>query len=98
MSELRVGVRELRLQLSAYLRRVQAGERITITAHGVPIGHIVPAGSSVQDRLQAMIEAGMAQWNGQRFLPQEPTVETQAGTSVADLVSEARDDELDYLS
>jgi prevent-host-death family protein len=98
MSELRVGVRELRLQLSEYLRRVQKGQSITITAHGVPIGRIVPAGSSVQDRLQAMIDAGLAQWNGQRFLPQEPTIETQAGASVADLVSEARDDDLDYLS
>jgi prevent-host-death family protein len=37
-----VGIRELRQQASAVLRRVVAGEVIEITEHGHPIARIVP--------------------------------------------------------
>ena len=32
-----VGIRELKTQLSAYLRKVKSGDAITITEHGKPI-------------------------------------------------------------
>jgi prevent-host-death family protein len=38
----RVGIRELRQQASAVLRRVVAGEVIDVTEHGHPIARIVP--------------------------------------------------------
>jgi prevent-host-death family protein len=47
----RVGIRELRLQASALLRRVAAGEVIEITDHGHPIARIVPLRPSVLDQL-----------------------------------------------
>jgi prevent-host-death family protein len=37
-----VGVRELRQQASAVLRRVAAGESIIVTDHGHPVARIVP--------------------------------------------------------
>lgn len=37
----RVGVRDLRDHLSAYLERVKAGEMITVTEHGMPIARLV---------------------------------------------------------
>jgi prevent-host-death family protein len=36
MEERRVGVRELRQNLSKYLRRVERGERLEVTEHGPP--------------------------------------------------------------
>jgi len=43
-----VGVRELRNQTSAVLRRAQNGETITVTDRGVPVALLVPvAGSTV---------------------------------------------------
>lgn len=42
MSE--IGAYEARTHLSALLRRVEAGERITITRHGVPVAELVPPG------------------------------------------------------
>jgi len=42
MSELKVGTRELKNKLSEYLRRVKAGEIITVTEHGKSIGQIIP--------------------------------------------------------
>ena len=38
----RVGIRELRQQASAVLRRVTRGETIEVTDHGHPIARIVP--------------------------------------------------------
>ena len=39
-SEITVGVRELKNQLSGYLDRVKAGEEITVTEHGRPIARL----------------------------------------------------------
>jgi prevent-host-death family protein len=38
----RVGVRELRQNLSVYLRRVQAGETLEVTDHGRPMANLGP--------------------------------------------------------
>jgi prevent-host-death family protein len=47
----RVGIRELRQQASAVLRRVVAGEVVEVTDHGHPIARIVPLRPSVLDQL-----------------------------------------------
>ncbi len=38
------GIRELRNSLSQYVRRIEAGERIAITAHGRVVAELVPPG------------------------------------------------------
>jgi len=38
----RVGVRELRQNLSVFLERVKAGERLEVTEHGRPVALLVP--------------------------------------------------------
>jgi prevent-host-death family protein len=43
-----VGAYEARTHFSALLARVQKGERVTITKHGVPIAELVPAAVGVQ--------------------------------------------------
>ncbi len=51
-----VSVRELKATLSAVMRRVQAGESITITSHSQPAAVLVPPmprGESDVDRLLA---------------------------------------------
>ncbi len=47
----RVGIRELRQQASAVLRRVVGGEAIEVTDHGHPIARIVPLRPGVLDQL-----------------------------------------------
>lgn len=39
---MRVGVRELKNSLSAYLRRARAGEHIVVTDRGVTVARLVP--------------------------------------------------------
>ena len=38
----RVGVRELRQNLSVYLRRVKAGQRLEVTERGQPVARLEP--------------------------------------------------------
>lgn len=42
MTGVRVGVRELRQNLSVYLRRVKGGERLEVTERGVPVAVLAP--------------------------------------------------------
>ncbi len=46
MTQLTAGVRELKEQLSNYIRQVEAGATVTITVHRKPVGRIVPIGIS----------------------------------------------------
>ena len=36
------GVRELRDNLSRYIRRIEAGERVVVTAHGRAVAELIP--------------------------------------------------------
>jgi prevent-host-death family protein len=55
MSEDRVGIRELRQNLSVYLERVKAGETLQVTEHGRPVAVLGPLrdGVDVLERLRA---------------------------------------------
>ena len=37
------GIRELKDNLSRYIRRIEAGERVLVTAHGRVVAELVPA-------------------------------------------------------
>lgn len=50
-----VGVRELKAQLSAYLRRVQQGEALQVTDRGRAIAEIVPAGWASAQRVNPVL-------------------------------------------
>ncbi len=55
----RVGVRELRQNLSVYLRRVDRGESLEITDRGRLVGVLVPA-SETLNPLERLVAAGHA--------------------------------------
>jgi len=95
MGDTKVGTRELKSRLSEYLRRVKAGQTIIVTERGKPIGQIVPIKPSLEGRLQAMVEAGLAEWNGQRLKARQPAARNRGVRQVSDLVIEDRGN--DYL-
>jgi len=95
MKEIRVGIRELKSKLSEYLRRVKAGETIFVTEHGKSIGQIIPIRQTVEERLQAVVDSGLAEWNGQKFTPHKPAATNRGKKQISDLVAEDRND--DYL-
>jgi prevent-host-death family protein len=90
MREVRVGVRELKAHLSEYLRQVKIGQTIVITERGKAVGRIMPAETSLEERMQAMVKAGLAEWNGKRLPPTKPVAQVKNGHSVADLIIEDR--------
>lgn len=86
MSQVTVGIRELKAQLSSYLRQVKMGASVVITEHGKPVGRIVPISPSLEVRLQDLIEAGLADWSGQRLSPMAPVAHTRGEQMVSDLL------------
>jgi prevent-host-death family protein len=54
-----VGVRELRQNLSVYLRRVKAGEALEVTERGQRVAVLTPAGQG-STALERLIAAGRA--------------------------------------
>ena len=91
MTEMRVGTRELKNKLSEYMRRVKAGETIIVTEHGKTIGQIVPIKPTVEERLQAMVAAGQAEWNGKRLESYQPRAINRGDRQLSDLVVEDRE-------
>ncbi len=86
----RVGVRELKGQLSRYLKRVKQGERLAITERGKLIAVLsAPAASAAEQEVESMLREGIASWDGGKpagaLLPRKI-----AGRSVADTVIEDR--------
>jgi len=90
MAEMTVGVRELKTQLSKYLRQVKAGRTIIITEHGKAVGRIVPPEATVEEKLEAMRRAGLIEWSGKKLNPMKPVAKVKAGYSVAQLLIDDR--------
>jgi prevent-host-death family protein len=75
------------------MRHVKSGQTITVTERGKPVGRIVPIEQeqSLEDRLKAMAEAGLLEWNGKKLEPMEPVARTKGDRTVADLLLEDRE-------
>jgi prevent-host-death family protein len=58
-----IGIRELKDNLSRYIRRVEAGQRIAVTAHGRVVAQLVPTASAARNspgsRWDGLIAAGI---------------------------------------
>jgi len=91
MTETTVGIRELKSQLSKYLRQVKAGQTIVITEHGKMVGRIVPPEMPLEDKLEAMRRAGLIRWSGRKLKPMKPIARLRGNKSIADIISENRE-------
>lgn len=61
---MQTSVRELKAQLSQLLRRVEAGDTVTVRAHNKPVAEIVPIRKK-QSIHQLAAEPGI-HWNGKK--------------------------------
>jgi len=83
-----VGIRELRADLSRWLKRVEAGEAITVTDHGRPVARVIPA-DEIESAYDKLVREGVitpAKRPRRKTLP--PPVKAKG--SVSDLVLEGR--------
>jgi len=96
MDMLSVGIRELKTNLSKYLKRIKQGETLIITEHGKPIGRIIPEGPSTSERLKGLELSGILLQVGSNLPAIQPVATAQEDHLISDLVSEDRD--VNYLS
>jgi prevent-host-death family protein len=93
----RVGVRELRQNLSVYLDRVKAGERLEVTEHGRPVALLVPL-PPAEDQIARMIAEGKiipAKGSMRDYLREHPPLklELPEGKTLTQILLEMRDEE-----
>lgn len=91
MSEIQVGVRDLKSHLSEYLRYVKQGNIVVITDHGRPVGRISPVEQPLDERLKALQEAGMVAWNGKKLKRIKPAAVNRSEQQVSDLLVQMRE-------
>jgi prevent-host-death family protein len=91
MAKRTVDAKDLRMNLSKYLRRVKSGETIVITEGGEPIGEITPVQLTLEKRIKALVDSGAADWNGKSYRPKRPRVHNDNPIQISDLVVDNRD-------
>ena len=91
------GIRELKDHLSRYIRRIEAGERISVTAHGRVVAELVPPGAgsraAQRSRFDQLIATGVVRPPVEAGDPFEdwPDIRLPRGTA-ADLIDSDRGD------
>jgi prevent-host-death family protein len=89
------GIRELKDNLSRFIRRIEAGERIAITAHGRVVAELVPAAVNipVPSQFDKLIAAGDIRPPLESGDPTEnwPAIHLPSGTAV-ELINADRDE------
>jgi prevent-host-death family protein len=88
----RVGVRELRQNLSVYLRRVKAGETLEVTERGQPVAELRPRPSRSISRIDQMIVDGRIKPAAVR--PRDiPGPQELPGRPLSEILREMRDED-----
>jgi prevent-host-death family protein len=88
----RVGVRELRQNLSVYLRRVAAGEVLEVTERGRPVAQLAPLHDSA-DPLARLASAGrIARRATGRLADLGPAPAVSLDPPLSDALDAVRDD------
>jgi prevent-host-death family protein len=91
----RVGVRELRQNLSVYLDRVKAGETLEVTEHGQPVAQLGPRPANATSIIDQLIAEGRitpATFD-HRLIPPPPSFPDPSGRTLTETLLEMRDEE-----
>jgi prevent-host-death family protein len=86
-----VGVRELRDNLSEYLRRMRRGELFVVTDRGRPIGELAPTTMGRGAELaRSLVRRGGATWAGGKPRGLSPAARPRAGLVSAAVIEDRR--------
>lgn len=88
----RVGVRELRQNLSVYLRRVKGGETLEVTEHGRTVARLAPQPRETLSPLQRLIADGRASPPTRSFKDLPSPIKLE-GVTVSDVLRQMRDED-----
>jgi prevent-host-death family protein len=87
----KVGVRELRQNLSVYLRRVARGERLEVTDRGRPVAVLAPL-PRTDSTVARLVAAGRARAAEGDLMDLGPPLPNRRGERLSDAVRELRED------
>ncbi len=94
MKRSRVGVRELRQNLSVHLRKVKAGQVLEVTERGVPVAQLAPL-PRPNEPLARLEAAGLiVQRATGRLEDLPPPIRLPKGISLSKILDELREDRL----
>lgn len=91
MEQTKVGIRELKENLSKYIAKVKGGQSIVITEYGKPVGRIIPETKSLEEHINALVQAGVIAWNGKKLKDIEPPVTNHSNQLASDIITEMRE-------
>ena len=63
---MQVSVRDLKNHLSKYLHMVQAGERLIVTSHHIPLARVLPIPQHSDLEIQHITQMEGISWNGKK--------------------------------
>lgn len=87
-----VGIKELKMRLSHYVRLARQGERIIVTDRGREVAELRPI-TPVHPGIRELIDSGMVKWSGGK--PELPSRRAKIrGTPISETIVELRDDPL----
>lgn len=89
----RVGVRELRQNLSVYLRRVETGETLEVTEHGRPVARLTPTPPAELGPYRRMIAEGRIRPGRGNLADLGPPLPATPGPTLTQILLEMRDEE-----
>lgn len=90
----KVGSRELKNRLGAYLKRVRRGERLLVTDRGEPVAQLTPVEPEpqpkkpLQEILEELAAQGLLRLGTQKFGPVKPV--PSRGKSASQMIIEDR--------
>ncbi len=86
-----VGIRDLKENLSRYLRSVKAGERILVTERKKEVAMIIPCETLRQDEdLLPLVQRGLVSWKGGRPRGMTKRVVSRGGDVSAAVLEDRR--------
>lgn len=91
------GIRELKNNLSHYVRQIEAGKRIAVTAHGRVVAELVPpsrgASATGTSQYEKLVTAGIIEPAAEpaAMAPNWPDIQLPPGTA-AELIDSDRDE------
>lgn len=87
----KVGIREFKAQMSAYMKLVKKGNIVILTERGKPIGQITPLRLSLEERTHELMAAGVVKWSGRKLRPYKPTIKLRGSKTMSELLLEDRE-------
>lgn len=92
----RVGVRELRQNLSRWLRRVESGESFEVTERGRPVAELRPLPSQDDDVIARLVRAGRIARVGKGSLADlpPPPPAPPGARPLSEILDELREDKI----